>query len=48
MLLLVNVDDISGEVIPHVIDGLMARGAESVHVVQAITKKGRRDRKSVV
>jgi len=41
MLLLVNVDDISGEVIPHVIDGLMARGAESVHVVQAITKKGR-------
>ena len=41
MLLLVNVDDISGEMIPHVIDGLMARGAESVHVVQAITKKGR-------
>ena len=41
MLLLVNVDDISGEVIPHVIDGLMARGAKSVHVVQAITKKGR-------
>jgi uncharacterized protein (DUF111 family) len=41
MLLLVNVDDISGEVIPHLIEGLMARGAESVHVVQAITKKGR-------
>jgi len=41
MLLLVNVDDISGEVIPHVIDGLTARGANSVHVVQAITKKGR-------
>ena len=42
MLLLVNVDDhISGEAIPHVIDGLMARGAKSVHVVQAITKKGR-------
>ncbi len=41
MLLLVNADDISGEAIPHVIDGLMARGAESVHVVQAITKKGR-------
>jgi uncharacterized protein (DUF111 family) len=41
MLLLVNVDDVSGEVIPHLIDGLMARGAESVHVVQAITKKGR-------
>ena len=41
MLLLVNVDDISGEMIPHVVDGLMARGAESVHVVQAITKQGR-------
>jgi uncharacterized protein (DUF111 family) len=41
MLLLVNVDDISGEMIPYVIEGLMARGAESVHVVQAITKKGR-------
>ena len=41
MLLMVNVDDISGEVIPHVIDGLMARGASSGHAVQAITKKGR-------
>jgi len=41
MLLLSNVDDISGELIPHAIDGLMARGASSVHVVQAITKKGR-------
>lgn len=43
MLLLVNVDDVSGEAIPHVIDGLMARGALSAHVVQAITKKGRLD-----
>lgn len=41
MLLLANVDDISGELIPHAIEGLMARGAGSVHVVQAITKKGR-------
>jgi len=41
MLLLVNVDDLSGEAIPHVIEGLMARGAKSAHVVQAITKKGR-------
>jgi uncharacterized protein (DUF111 family) len=41
MLLLVNVDDISGEKIPHLIDELMARGAASVHVVQALTKKGR-------
>jgi uncharacterized protein (DUF111 family) len=41
MLLLVNVDDMSAEGLPYVIDGLMARGAKSVHVVQAITKKGR-------
>lgn len=41
MLLMVNVDDISGELIPYVIDGLMARGAGSVHVVQSLTKKGR-------
>ncbi|MEA3376877.1 MAG: nickel insertion protein [Chloroflexota bacterium] len=41
MLLLVNVDDISGEMLPHVIDGLMARGAGSVHAVQALTKKAR-------
>lgn len=41
MLLLANVDDVSGELIPHAIDGLMARGACSAHVVQAITKKGR-------
>ncbi len=41
MLLLVNVDDISGETIPYIIDELMARGAANVHVVQALTKKGR-------
>jgi uncharacterized protein (DUF111 family) len=41
MLLLVNVDDISGEIMPYLIEGLMERGAGSVHVVQAITKKGR-------
>jgi uncharacterized protein (DUF111 family) len=41
MLILVNVDHISGEMIPHIIDGLMARGAESVHAIQSITKKGR-------
>jgi uncharacterized protein (DUF111 family) len=41
MLLLVNVDDISGEIMPYLIEGLMERGAGSVHVVQALTKKGR-------
>jgi len=41
MLMMMNVDDISGEVLPHLIDELMNRGAHSVHVVQALTKKGR-------
>lgn len=41
MLILVNIDDISGELLPHVIDGLLARGAENVHAIQSITKKGR-------
>jgi len=41
MLLMINVDDVSGETISHVIDELMAEGAASVHVVPAITKKGR-------
>ena len=41
MLLLLNVDDVSGEAIPYVIAELMERGAQSVHVVPALTKKGR-------
>jgi uncharacterized protein (DUF111 family) len=41
MLILVNVDDISGEIIPHVINGLISRGAESVQALQSVTKKGR-------
>lgn len=41
MLLLVNADDLSGEALPHVIEGLLARGAESAHVLPTITKKGR-------
>ncbi len=41
MLLMINVDDISGELVPHAIDSLMKQGAKSVHVVPAITKKGR-------
>lgn len=38
---MMNVDDISGEALPHIIEGLMERGANSVHAVQALTKKGR-------
>jgi len=41
MLVLVNADNVSGEGLPYLIDGLMERGAESVHAVPAITKKGR-------
>lgn len=41
MLIMVNVDCINGEIIPYVIENLMGRGAANVHVVQAITKKGR-------
>ncbi|MCF7935667.1 MAG: LarC family nickel insertion protein [Synergistales bacterium] len=41
MLLLVNADNISGEGLPYLIDGLMDRGAASVHAVPAVTKKGR-------
>lgn len=41
MLLIVNVDSITGEALPYLIDGLMARGASSVHAIPAITKKGR-------
>lgn len=41
MLVLVNADNVSGEGLPYLIDGLMERGASSVHAVPAITKKGR-------
>jgi uncharacterized protein (DUF111 family) len=41
MLLITNVDDVSGEVVPDIIEGLMALGAGSAHVIPALTKKGR-------
>jgi pyridinium-3,5-bisthiocarboxylic acid mononucleotide nickel chelatase len=41
MLIMVNVDNIAGEVVPYIVEGLLANGAQNVHVVQAITKKGR-------
>ncbi|MEJ2596722.1 MAG: DUF111 family protein [Anaerolineales bacterium] len=41
MLMLVNVDHVNGEALPYFIESLMAKGAQNVHVVQAITKKGR-------
>lgn len=41
MLMMVNVDDDSCETVPFIIDELMKKGAGSVHVVPALTKKGR-------
>lgn len=36
-----NVDDVSGEVLAHVVDKIMASGAKDIHVIPTITKKGR-------
>lgn len=41
MLVMVNVDNVAGEAVPYIIEQLMALGAESVHAIPAITKKGR-------
>lgn len=41
MLLMITVDNVSGEVIPYLIDTTIERGAKNVHVVSALTKKGR-------
>ena len=41
MLVMVNVDNVVGETVPYVIEELMGLGAESVHAIPAITKKGR-------
>jgi uncharacterized protein (DUF111 family) len=41
MLLVVNADNVTGEGLPYLIEGLMERGASSVHAIPAITKKGR-------
>ena len=41
MLMMVNVDDVEGEAVPYVIERLIDIGAENVHAIPAITKKGR-------
>jgi uncharacterized protein (DUF111 family) len=41
MLVMVNVDNAAGETVPYIIETLMSLGAESVHAIPAITKKGR-------
>ncbi len=41
MMIFVTVDNITGEIIPYLIDVVMEKGAKNVHVIPAITKKGR-------
>lgn len=41
MLLMTNVDNITCEQVPYLIEELMKLGAKNVHVVPAFTKKGR-------
>lgn len=41
MLIIVALDDISGETVAYVIDKLLEKGANNIHVSQTVTKKGR-------
>jgi len=43
MLLMFNVDDITNEQVPFLIDKLTKKGAKNVHVIPSITKKGRQE-----
>ncbi len=43
MLLMTNVDNINLDQIPYLIEQLMQRGARNVHVINAMTKKGRQE-----
>ncbi|MHA2405285.1 MAG: nickel pincer cofactor biosynthesis protein LarC2 [Candidatus Hermodarchaeia archaeon] len=41
MIIIAALDDISGETVAYVIDLLLEKGANNVHVSQTVTKKGR-------
>lgn len=43
MLLMFNVDNITNEHVPYIIEKLMKKGAKNVHVLPSITKKGRQE-----
>lgn len=43
MLLMTHVDDINAEQVPFLIEQLMEKGAGNVHVINAMTKKGRQE-----
>ncbi len=41
MLLMITVDDLPAEGLPYIIERTIERGAKNIHVLNAITKKGR-------
>lgn len=41
MLLMITVDDLPAEGLPYIIEKTIERGAKNVHILNAITKKGR-------
>jgi uncharacterized protein (DUF111 family) len=42
-LIMFNVDDVSGETVPYLLEMLMNMGAKNVHAIPAFTKKGRQE-----
>ena len=43
VLIMVNVDDVTGETVPYFFEMLMNMGAMNVHAIPAFTKKGRQE-----
>ena len=43
VLIMVNVDDVTGETVPYLFEMLMKMGAMNVHAIPAFTKKGRQE-----
>lgn len=43
VLVMVNVDDVTGETIPYLFEMLINMGAKNVHAIPAFTKKGRQE-----
>ena len=41
MLLMTTIDDLPPESLPHIIERIIEKGANNIHVLNAITKKGR-------
>jgi len=41
MFILTSTDQLTGEVVPYIIENILNKGGKNVHVIDAITKKGR-------